>query len=338
MPTAKTRHHFFLALLTLSGVLFFLVFKPHANAIILGAALAALSHPAYVFLTRLVKYKSLAALVTITVLLTVVLIPFIFFGFQAIREAQNVYADFIKNGGLSGVLNDAFGLIAKYLPGLNQEKIHNDLNSFASGIVQKIIENLVPLFSGVVSLVIQIIISLIICFFFLKDGGKISKFIIEASPLSDKDDEKIIDRIKRTVSSVIHGTIVIAVLQGLLMGVGFWLFGVRNPVLWGGVTMLASLIPGVGTAIITLPSAAFLFYQNHLISAILILVWGTVIVGFADNIIRPYLIKKDLKIHQFIILLSILGGLKAFGPIGLIMGPLVVSLFLALLDVYAEVM
>ena len=328
MPNTKTRHHFFIAFLVISGVLFFFTFKPHANAIILGAALAALSHPIYLLLHKKINYKSLAAFITILILLAIVLVPSIFLGIQAIKETQSVYSVLVDNGGFTHILGNFSQLISRYFPYLDSKIIQTDINSFLSGLVQKILENLIPVFSGFVSLVIQIIISLIVCFYLLKDGDSISRFIINTSPLKDSDDSKIIGRVKKTIS---------AVIQGILMGVGFALFNIPNPVLWGGVTMIASLIPGIGTAIITIPSFTFLIYQNQTLSAILILVWGIIIVGLVDNILRPHLIKKDIKIHQFLILLSVLGGLKVFGPIGLILGPLTLSLFFALLDVYDEI-
>ena len=175
---------------------------------------------------------------------------------------------------------------------------------------------------------------LLIIFYFLKDGARWKKSIIVLSPLSDKDDEKIINRLSLAVNAVIKGYFLIALAQGVLMGFGLWLFNVPSPALWGIVAAVASLLPTFGTALVSIPAIIFLFMVENTASAIGLLIWAVVVVGLVDNFLSPFVVGGKTNIPPIIILFAVLGGISFLGPVGILVGPLTVSLLYTLISIY----
>jgi len=155
------------------------------------------------------------------------------------------------------------------------------------------------------------------------------------SPLQDVHDEEIFNKLTLATNSVIKGNLIIVLIQGAMAALGFFLFGVPSPVLWGAVAAVAAVIPGFGTALVVAPAIIYLLFNGETSSAIGLFIWGLTAVGLVDNILGPKLVERGMKIHPFLILLSILGGLALFGPLGFLFGPLVLSLFFALSEIYS---
>ncbi|OQW98324.1 MAG: hypothetical protein BWK74_04780, partial [Desulfobacteraceae bacterium A6] len=139
------------------------------------------------------------------------------------------------------------------------------------------------------------------------------------------------------INSVIKGNLTVAVIQGALTSAGFAVFGIPNAVLWGSVTAIAALIPGVGTSLVLIPAILFLFLSGKFLSGFGLLAWGAGAVGLVDNFLGPKLVGRGMQMHPFIILLSVLGGIGFFGPIGFLLGPLAISLLFAFLEIISSV-
>jgi predicted PurR-regulated permease PerM len=161
-------------------------------------------------------------------------------------------------------------------------------------------------------------------------------YLVSLSPLTDKDNALIVSRLKSAISATVRSTLVIGLAQGALTGVGFRIFGVPNPILWGSIATLTALVPGVGTALVITPAIIFLFFTGSIFGGIGLLVWGVVVNGFVDNFWRPKLIGDDTQLHPLVVLLAVLGGLALFGPLGFVLGPLAVNICLALAAIYAS--
>jgi predicted PurR-regulated permease PerM len=155
--------------------------------------------------------------------------------------------------------------------------------------------------------------------------------------LDNKYDEHIFTRIKKTITTIVKGVLLIAIIQGCLAGLGMWIFGVPNPTLWGTVSAVVSLVPGLGTAIIFIPAVAYMFVVGNTAYAIGLLLWGALIVGLVDNFLGPYLYSRGAEINPLVMLFSVLGGLSLFGPIGFIFGPIIVALFFTLIEIYQTI-
>ncbi len=196
--------------------------------------------------------------------------------------------------------------------------------------------NLGAIFASTLSTIFVFLISLIGSFYFFRDGKEFLQLIIKASPLPDHEDEIIFERMARAIRSVATGTILVAMIQGTLVSVGFGLFGIERAVLWGSIASVGALMPGIGTTVVTVPAVLFLFFTGDTTSAVGLLVWSMFIVGLVDNMIGPYLISRGNNLHPFIILISVLGGISLFGPIGFIIGPVIITFFLVLLELYNQ--
>ena len=152
--------------------------------------------------------------------------------------------------------------------------------------------------------------------------------------MPDVYDEEVLETLRASVDAVLRGRFLIAVAQGVFLSLGFVIFGVGSPILWGFVGCIASLIPALGTSIITVPASIYLFINGNIGAGIGVLVWGALAVGFIDDTLSFFILKRKIKIHPLIILFSILGGVQFFGPIGFIAGPVLASAFFSILKIY----
>ena len=158
--------------------------------------------------------------------------------------------------------------------------------------------------------------------------------MLQLSPLSGVDDEKILGRLTKTINGVIKGYLLIALIQGILMGIGLTIFHVPDGALWGVVAGITSIIPPLGTAVVSVPAVIFLFVTGHIGAAIGLLIWAILIVGTGDNVLNPYIVGHRIDIPPFLILFSVLGGIALLGPVGILIGPLTISLLYALTEIY----
>jgi predicted PurR-regulated permease PerM len=201
-----------------------------------------------------------------------------------------------------------------------------------------LLQHLGSVFGSFVKTAASSFLFLIALYYLLKDGRKFKAVIIALSPLSDTDDETISQKLAVAIHSVMKGSLLIAFIQGVLTSVGFAIFGVPNAVLWGSVAAIAALIPGIGTALVLIPAILFLFLRGEAFSGVGLIVWGMGAVGLIDNFLGPKLVGRGTQLHPLIILLSVLGSIVFFGPIGFLLGPLIMSLLFALLDIYSSLM
>jgi predicted PurR-regulated permease PerM len=198
--------------------------------------------------------------------------------------------------------------------------------------------NIGTLFTGTLSVVVTFLIAMLGSFYLFKDGERLVSWLVKVSPLKDAEDKIILERIARSIRSVATGTVLVAILQGLLAGVGFAIFGIPRPILWGTIGALGALLPGLGTITIMVPGVLYLLYLGNITAAVGLMIWAAVCIVVVDNFISPYLMSRGNNLHPFVVLLSVLGGIALFGPIGFIIGPVMISLFLVLLELYGQYM
>jgi predicted PurR-regulated permease PerM len=258
------------------------------------------------------------------------------------NEARDLYTGFR--------VGDARGLVQEYALGLEKMIVplvpsaqgfsadfSKNLSTYAETALQWIIQHVGSAASGVVGVFLKSFLFFIALYYLLRDGGRLKEKLVELSPLRDSYDEQIFDKLELAVHSVIKGNLTIALLQGILTGIGFTIFGVPNSFLWGTVAALAALIPGLGTGLVFVPTVLFMFFTGNVSAALGLAIWGLFAVGLIDNFLGPQLIGKGVNLHPLLVLLSVLGGLSLFGPIGLFLGPLSLSLLFAFLSIYTEI-
>lgn len=313
---------FFIAAFAAVGALSVFIFWPFLISLTLAAIIAVLVYPVYKILLAEIKSETASASITILLLILLIVAPLILLTNQIIQEAQHLYVT-VSSGDIVSVdflTQKVETLVRKYVP-----DFQFNAKEYLAGFSSWIIERLGGLFSGTLDFAVKFVLALVALFYFLRDGVAFRKQLSAFNPLSESKDKIIVDSVKSSIRSVLLGSLAVAVIQGLLSGIGFAIFGLPNATLWGTVAGVAALVPGVGTALVWIPAAAYLYFYGASGVWIAQVIWSVFLVGLIDNFLAPYIINKGVNVHPLFILFSILGGLQFFGPEGFLLGPLVVS-------------
>ena len=343
METNKTQKQFLA--FTLLGILIltFFIFKPFLSTLILAGVCAIVLYPLYAYiLTKTKNRDTLSAWITIIFTILCIVVPLSFIGKTLFQQALTLYSSLTEENTRHSIiysLTDTLSVFSNgIIPGSGDffTNLSTNIDAYIKQILSWIIDHLGTALSGISKVALSFFIFLISLYYFLKDGKKLIKEIESLSPLNKEDDDTLISSFHAAVNSIVKGNLLIAFIQGVLTTIGFALFGVPNSILWGTITIVASLIPRIGTSIIILPAVAYLFITNNITESLLLFLWGIGVVGVVDNILGPKLIGNKLKLHPLFILLSVLGGMLLFGPIGIFIGPLIISILFAVLSVYKK--
>jgi len=331
----NNKHHqlFLFFCLSVSIILLFFVIRPLLAPLIMAGVFAFLFQPVYTRLTHKIKgCTSLSAFLVTALSVIIIIIPITFLGTMILKEVAGIYNNLADGGGVIKKIEGFISEIKTSFPLLNYIDI--DINKYVSQGLEALAQNIGSIFSRFAKFLLNLFIFLIAFYFLLKDGKKFSKYLVELSPLDDKDDFFIVSRLKSAVKATVKGNLTISLIQGILTGVGFFIFGVPNPVLWGGIAAITALIPGIGTALVLVPGIAYLFISGNTYSGIGLSVWGLTAVGLIDNLLGPRLVGQGMKLHPLAVFVSVIGGMAFFGPLGFIFGPLALSICVALVDIY----
>lgn len=282
------------------------------------------------------KREGLAAFVTTSLIILIIIVPFTLIGIKLVSEASHVYNTALSsNGDFTQSVSQVFqGTRDNFnFPVLSKE-LYYQLVNYAKGGLSWVLQNSISIVSGAAKTFVNIFVFLGALYFLLRDGKQIKKNFVRVSPMDKVDSEKILQRLEDSINSIVKGNLVVAMLQGVLTGIGFWIFGVSQPVIFGGIAAIAALVPALGTSLVFIPVIAFLFLRGEIFQAASLTIWWIAAVSLIDNFLGPKLISRGAKVHPFMIFLSVIGGIATFGPIGFFLGPLTVSLFFALLDIH----
>ncbi|HEY4504859.1 MAG TPA: AI-2E family transporter [Candidatus Paceibacterota bacterium] len=334
MGTVKQKQFIFLLfIIAITLVVAFFVLKDFLVLLALAAVFAVTFQPVMRFFLKFTEARAWGALFTTLVIIFCIIIPILSIGSQI----------FLETAGLYGHLqNDGYKEITTILKNLSSKlPLIPNIDFYGQTYIQKglgfLVSNLGSLFGNLANIIAKLLIFFIILYYLLKDGEYLRKIAIDYSPLADNDDETVISKLEKAINSVMRGRVLIAFIQGILATTGMYIFGVPNPALWGSVTMIAALVPGIGTALVIIPASLYLFWQASFGNALGFLFWGILLVGLIDNVLGPKLLGQGIQIHPILILLSVLGGINFFGPLGFIIGPLTISLLFALIDTLSTI-
>jgi predicted PurR-regulated permease PerM len=216
-----------------------------------------------------------------------------------------------------------------------------DAEAFRTAVMARIrtwsaegVRHFSSLFLDLVSFAFQSAIMLVSLYFFLKDGHIIVKGLSSFVPLLPEDRRRLVDTLDGTVTATLHGGLSVAVVQGLVGGLAFWLLGLRAPVLWGTAMGFLAFVPVVGASLVWIPAAIYLFATGRLAEGITLVVVGALVISMIDYVLRPIIIGNRTRQHTLLILLSVLGGIQSFGFIGIVAGPMVVAFFAAMIEFF----
>jgi len=325
------RYFFFGLLLAVLAFAFF-IFRPFWIILVLGASLSVVLYPIYKWFRKGKLPDWFSSLLTVLLFIIILCGPLLGIGLIVFKQAQHVYSSVVYSGNTGPLINSVQVKINQLLP----QGVAFDINQKISSVIYFLFNNLANVFNSTVSAIISFILIIFSIFYFLKDGEKWKKALLALSPISEKNSGQITTKLSHSINGILRGYLLIALIQGILVSMGFIIFGIPNPALWGVLAGIASLLPPTGTALITIPAIIFLFITGHTIPAIGLLLWSAVLVGTVDNVLNPLLVSKKIEIPPFLILFSVLGGISLLGPVGILIGPLTVSLLYSLTSIYIE--
>lgn len=338
MITPALRRAAFLLLLALVTVAFFWIISPFFGAVFWAMVLALMFMPVHRRLcARLRGRDTLAALGTLLFCMVIVVVPMIFVVGAMVDEATSftqrlrtgefnprTYFEQIQNA-LPGWLRDLLGRFGLF----NAQDVVDKLTAAVVQGGQALTTRALAIGQNTLMLLVDLGIMLYLLFFFLRDGRDLAQTIRRAVPMQRQHTDFLLSKFATVVRATVKGTVVVALVQGMLGGVAFAFLGIHGAVLWGVVMSVLSLLPAIGAALVWAPVAIYLMATGSMIEGLGLAAWGAGVMGMVDNLLRPILVGKETKLPDYLVLLSTIGGLSIFGVNGFLIGPAIAALFVA---------
>jgi predicted PurR-regulated permease PerM len=306
--------------------------SPFVPALAWALALAVVTHPVHDWIARRVQRPGLAAGIAVTVITIGLLAPAIFVAQQIGREATDSFDRLqkaINSGELESKLeqNSRTAAIAGWVQNhVNVEREMNDLGESLQRRVGSWVR-------GTVWTITQVLITIFVLFYLFRDRGPAMRAVCAFLPLSGREAGEVVERVRAMIHATIYGTVVVAAVQGALGGLMFGILKIPGALLWGVAMGVLAIIPVLGAFVIWIPAAIALALEGSWGKAAILTVWGTVAVGLIDNLLYPVLVGKEMRLHTVPVFFAIVGGLLIFGASGLVLGPVILTLTLACIDV-----
>jgi predicted PurR-regulated permease PerM len=332
VPTRRYSNQAFLAVFLLGTILFVVTVMPILPPVLLGALLAAFATPLRVRIEARFPGRTVAAAAITVLLVAAVLVPI---GVVVMLIAERLIAVLDRLPTLAAWIDGPDGLQG-YLadkPFL-QRLTPADLGTQIQGAVTWLGSAIPGLLTGFFELILSFFLTMVTAYYLLHDGRWARARLERALPLEPHHTRAIIDEFEMVGRAVVVGTLGTACVQGLLAGLGYWMLDVPEPLLFGALTVVVAIIPVVGSAGVWVPITIWLAATGEVTRALILLGFGTLVVGTVDNLLRPILSKEGLHFHPLLIFLSLFGGIAAFGASGLYLGPLFVALFVSMARIY----
>lgn len=322
----------FSALFVGLSVLMFFVFRPFLYILALGAVLSVLFHPLYEKLVRIFHGgKGFFAFLLVVVALVFLIIPVLFFGLQIFRQAESFFSLTRSDQGqyMQGIEQSVNTLVRHVAPGFSF-----NISDSAGKVLTFVSGNLGGLLSQTAYIFFQTFFLLFAFFFFLRNGEKTLDLFVSLSPFGKEQNKEAIDSVYRAITSVIRGTLFVGLIRFVLLAAAFYLFGIPNALMWGSIAGIICVVPGLGTPLVIIPAFIYLLLYGNIFLALGMGLFGILIIFFIDNLLSAYFFGKGLDVPSIFVLFSILGGIFFFGPLGFIFGPIVLSLFISVVEMY----
>ena len=339
---------FILFLTFLSIYLLYQILSPFLSSIIWAILLAMVFHPLFQKLQRLLKKREVLSAIMMTLfVLIVIVLPFSLLLASLASEVMDVYhrvEEMIKIGQLQGylerikeipILKWILARLGQYIDFSQMDPLPLLLKNLKQ-ISTFIFNQTTILLKGFSAFIAGFFFTLLSLYYLFKDGSHLFGRLKEIVPLPSKERDLLIQRFKDMIYATIYGGILIAIIQGLLGGLSFWVLGLPSPIFWGTAMALLSFIPIGGTALIWAPASIFLLIGGAVLKGLILLGLGVCVISMVDNILRPLFISAKTNIHPLLLFFAVLGGIQAFGLIGLVAGPLIATLFLTLIEIYIQ--
>lgn len=310
----------------------YLLAAPFLPALAGALGLAVIFTPLQRWLESKLPFANLAAFISVLVIALIVVVPATFVVQKLVVQAANG-ARLIESKVESGEWRRAIEAQPRLAPFAVRIEENMNLPDAAKTLATWLSSAAGSIVTGSVFQVVSFCLVFYLLFFFLRDRRTALHSIRSLSPLSKSEMEMLFDRVGDTIHATVYGTLAVSGIQGLLGGLMFWWLGLPALLLWGVVMALLAVVPVLGAFVIWIPAALFLALEGHWGKALILTVWGVAVVGTIDNLLRPVLVGNRLKLHTVLAFLSVVGGLMVFGPAGLILGPIALTITTVLLEI-----
>lgn len=331
----------FLAMLVGVSLAFILLMKPFFGPIFWAVAIALIFHPVRERLARRVGDRpNVIALLTLLICMVIVIIPVLALVTSLVAEGLSLYQRIqdgeLRPGEYIDRVNQSFPAIEAFFGefGMDFAEVRDRVVNVFVGGSQFLAKQALGFGQNTFQFFLGLALMVYLAFFLLRDGSKLVDLLIRALPLGDERERLLFAKFAEVTRATVKGNLLIAIIQGALGGFIFWILGIQAALLWGVVMAIVSLIPAVGAAIVWVPAAVYLAATGELVSSVVLTVFGVVVIGLSDNLLRPIFVGRDTKLPDYIVLLSTLGGIVMFGINGFVMGPLVAALFMAFWGIF----
>ena len=337
-PNVRIEDGVFLGFVLLVSIAFALVIEPFFAAILWGVIAAILFAPMNRhLLSQMPGRRNSAAGLTLLVIVALVILPAIILGVALVQEATLFYGR-IQSGEINiahvfaqfqARLPDWASALLARLGITNFATVRETLSQGAANSFRTVAAQLLQIGQSAFSFFVALSVTLYLTFFLLRDGPALAVRLDRAAPLRSTHRRALMEQFVIVTRATIKGSLVVAIVQGLIGGLIFWALGIPGPLLWGVLMGCFSLIPAVGTGLVWVPVALYLLATGAIVKGIILIACGLFVIGLVDNLLRPILVGRDTRIPVYVVLISTLGGIDMFGFNGIVIGPVIAALFIA---------
>lgn len=336
-PRVLSREHALLFVLAIATAFaFYLCYKlasPFLPALAWALALAVVAHPLHERIARRIKSPNIAAGLSVIIIAVMLIVPTVFIVRQMAQTSLQGAEAFLSgleeaNWRARIQSNSRLAQAVSWIE--DRVDIKSEIQQFVSSVASRISSYV----TGTVRLLTEFFITLFALFFFFRDRRIALNALRSLVPLSDAETDDVFLRVSETIHATIYGTVTVALVQGTLGGLMFWWLGLTTPLLWGIVMALLAIVPVFGAFVVWVPAAIYLALTGSWGKALILISWGTIVVGLIDNLLYPFLVGKKMRLHTLPVFIAVIGGVITFGASGLVLGPVVVSITVALVDVW----
>ncbi len=346
MPLARPlEDKAFLFLIIAVSLAFAWILLPFFGAILWGTIIATLFVPLHRrLLASSGQRPNLAAFFTVMIIIAIVILPMTLIAASLTQEALSVYGK-VQSGEMDPVrffkqVHDASPAWAStLLDRLGLESLSAAQETISAGLMagsQYIATQALRIGQSTFDFMANLLVMLYLLFFLLRDEETLSRRIRDAIPLQAEHRQAFLLKFSVVIRATVKGDMVVALLQGTLGGLVFWFLGISAPLLWAVVMAFVSLLPAIGAGLIWIPVAVFLLATGAIWQGLVLIIFGALVIGLVDNFLRPFLVGKDTKMPDYVVLVSTVGGLATFGLNGLVIGPVIAALFIAAWDIFSS--
>jgi predicted PurR-regulated permease PerM len=320
-----------IVVVVLFGILVFFAIKPLIFAVLWGLILAYIFNPVYLWINKVIRNKTLAVSIMLVLIILIIMLPLWFIAPMIVQQVFEVFR--------SSQALDITGFIKAFFPTASAQfvaQLSTTISTLLGKATSTVMSSIVDTFMNLPLLAVNLFIMAFVFFFALRDSGKLKEFARGVSPLNKAKEKIVVKHFKDITYSIVYGHLIVRIIQGLLAGLGFFIFGVSNAFVLSIIAIFLCILPVVGAFLLWIPIAIYMFVSGNTAVAIAFVLYNAIIVSNIDNVLLAYFVSKRTNLSPVFTLISSIGGLFLFGIIGLVLGPLIFAYFIILLDLYRE--